>query len=155
MENRVEELKEYYMLIKHVEGGSFSEVYTAPFEKDGRPLAGSIYFLLEKDELSHLHEIDCDEIWYYHEGVGMKITVLYNNEVFEYLLGKNIYKGEKAMVLIKAGSIFGAENLSDGYTFVSCATTPNFTYEGFRLVSKEEIKEKYPDIADKILYLGN
>lgn len=39
MENRVEELKNYYKLIKHVEGGSFSEVYTAPFEKDGRALA--------------------------------------------------------------------------------------------------------------------
>ena len=155
MENRIEELKKHYKLIKHVEGGSFSEVYTAPFEKDGRALAGSIYFLLEKDEISHLHEIDCDEIWYYHEGVGMKITALYNNEVFEYLLGKDIDKGENVMVVIPAGSIFGAENLKEGYTFVSCATTPGFTYEGFRLVSKDEIKEKYPNIADKILYLGN
>lgn len=153
--NRVEELKEYYILIKHVEGGSFSEVYTAPFKKDDRALAGSIYFLLEKDEISHLHEIDCDEIWYYHEGCGMKITVLYNNEVYEYLLGKNIDKGEKAMVVIPAGAIFGAENLDDDYTFVSCATTPSFTYDGFRLVSKEEIKEKYPNVADRILYLGD
>ena len=85
----------------------------------------------------------------------MKITAIYNGEIYEYLLGKNIENNEKASVVIPKGAIFGAENLSDDYTFISCATTPNFTYEGFRLVSKEEIKEKYPDIADKVLYLGN
>ena len=48
-----------------------------------------------------------------------------------------------------------AENLeADGFTFVSCATTPNFTYEGFRLVEKQEIREKYPEIAGDIEYLA-
>ncbi|MBR2577466.1 MAG: cupin domain-containing protein, partial [Erysipelotrichaceae bacterium] len=132
-----------------------AEVYTAPFDKDGRPLAGSIYFLLDSGEISHFHEIDCDEIWYYHEGCGMKITVLYNGEMKQYLLGKETNKNEKAMVVISAGAVFGAENLDpEGFTFVSCATTPNFTYEGFRLVSEDEIKEKYPKIADKIGYLA-
>ena len=62
---RTDILKKAYHLEKHVEGGSFAEVYTAPFEKDGRALAGSIYFLLDSGEISHFHVIDCDEIWYY------------------------------------------------------------------------------------------
>ena len=73
---RADELKRQYGLEKHIEGGWFAEYYTAPFKADGRPLAGSIYFLLDRGEISHFHQIDCDEIWYYHEGCGMKITVL-------------------------------------------------------------------------------
>ena len=152
---RVEELKEAYNLEGHSEGGWFSEVYTSPEEKDGRHFAGSIYFLLDEGEISHFHKIDCDEIWYYHEGCGMKITVLYDGERKEYLLGANIHKGERHMVIIPKGAIFAAENLrKDSFTFVSCATSPKFMYEGFRLVGKNEIREKFPDIADDIDYLA-
>ena len=76
MNSRSDILKQQYNLQQHPEGGWFAEVYTAPFEIEGRPLAGSIYFLLDKDEISHFHQIDCDEIWYYHEGCGMKVTIL-------------------------------------------------------------------------------
>ena len=155
MSIRTDELKEVYKLEQHPEGGWFAEVYTAPFEKNGRPLAGSIYFLLDAGEISHFHEIDCDEIWYYHEGCGMKITVLTKEGRQELLLGSRVDAGERAMAVIPAGAIFGAENLEPaGFTFVSCATTPNFTYEGFRLVGKEEIREKYPEIAGEIGYLA-
>ena len=47
MKARTEQLKEAYRLEAHPEGGWFAEVYTAPSEKDGRKLAGSIYFLLD------------------------------------------------------------------------------------------------------------
>ena len=59
---RADELKRAYRLEPHPEGGSFSESYTSPFETDGRSLAGSIYFLLDAGEISHFHEIDCDEM---------------------------------------------------------------------------------------------
>ena len=155
MNTRTEELKKIYALQQHPEGGWFAEVYTAPFEKEGRSLAGSIYFLLDVGDISHFHQIDCDEIWYFHEGCGMKVTLLLDGKKEEYLLGNNVANGERAMVVIPKGAIFGAENLDEnGYTFVSCATTPNFTYEGFRLVNKDEIREKYPAIADSIEYMA-
>ena len=84
--SRVAALKRACALLPHPEGGWFSEVYTAPFEKDGRPLAGSIYFLLDGGDVSHLHEIDCDEIWYWHEGCGLKLTMLYDGRLRELLL---------------------------------------------------------------------
>lgn len=152
---RSDELKSSYKLQQHPEGGWFAEVYTAPFENQGRPLAGSIYFLLDAGEISHFHVIDCDEIWYYHEGCGMKITMLYEGEKTEHYLGNDLSKDETAMVVIPKGAIFGAENLSeDGFTFVSCATTPNFEYEGFRLVEKAEIQKLYPSIAAEVDYLA-
>ncbi|MCR5097164.1 MAG: cupin domain-containing protein [Erysipelotrichaceae bacterium] len=76
METRAEELKNLYNLTQHPEDGSFAEVYTSSFVTADRAYMGSIYFLLDKDEISHFHQIDCDEIWYYHEGCGMKISVL-------------------------------------------------------------------------------
>ena len=148
-------IKEKYRLREHVEGGWFAEVYTAPADKDGRPLMGSIYFLLDAGQISHFHEIDCDEIWYYHEGCGMKITMLSDEGVKERLLGADTDNGECVMVVIPKGVIFAAENLdSESYTFVSCVTTPHFEYSGFRLVDKEEIRSRFPDIADRIDYLA-
>lgn len=144
---RIDELKKIYRLEKHVEGGWFSEVYTAPFSSNNRALAGSIYFLLEGNEISHFHQIDCDELWFYHEGCGMKITVLTKNEKHEYFLGGNLQNEEFYMAVIPKGAVFAAENLDkDNFTFVSCVTTPKFLYSGFRLVGKNEVRENFPNV---------
>ena len=75
--NRIEQLIEKYHLHPHPEGGHFAEVYTAPYlYQENRECAGSIYFMLVKNDISHFHVIDCDEIWYFHEGCGMKITMI-------------------------------------------------------------------------------
>lgn len=75
--NRIEQLIEKYHLHPHPEGGHYAEVYTAPFMyEENRECAGSIYFMLVKNDISHFHVIDCDEIWYFHEGCGMKITMI-------------------------------------------------------------------------------
>ena len=153
---RSETLKEAFALIRHSEGGWFREVYTSAFRYDeSRASAGSIYFLLDAEEVSHFHQIDCDEIWFYHEGCGMKITVLCDNAINEYFLGPDIENGQNFFVTIPSGAIFAAENLDkEGFTFVSCVTTPKFRYEGFRLVDKSEIKAKYPDNYQEIEYLA-
>ena len=44
--SREKELISEYGLDKHPEGGWFSESYTSADTRDGRPLSGSIYFLL-------------------------------------------------------------------------------------------------------------
>lgn len=144
--NRTEQLIQHFHLQKHPEGGWFSEVFTTDFQKDDRSLAGSIYFLLDRNDLSHFHVIDCDEIWYYHEGCGMRILCLNQNGDLQTLkLGMQIEKGEEPMAVLKAGTVFAAENLdTSSYTFVSCATTPQFTYEGFHLCSAKELLEKFP-----------
>ena len=65
---RTDELKEKYKLKKHPEGGWFSGSYTSLFDLEARAFMGSIFFLLETNDISHFHQIDCDEIWYHHEG---------------------------------------------------------------------------------------
>ena len=151
--DRSAHLKDKYHLEKHPEGGWFSEVYSAPFDHEGRPLMGSIYFLLEGDDISHFHQIDCDEIWYHHEGCALKITMIMDGEVQETVIGPD--DGQEAMAVIPKGAIFAAENLEKGgYCFMSCATTPQFTYEGFRLVYNHEIRGLCPDNYDRIAHLA-
>ncbi len=59
------------------------------------------------------------------------------------------------MAIIPKGAIFAAENLDkNSYCFVSCATTPKFMYEGFRLVDSEEIKSLCPSEYDNIGHLA-
>lgn len=128
----------------HPEGGYFSEVYTSVSLSAGeeeRPAGGSIYFLLSPGAVSHYHQIDCEEIWYYHAGCGMKIYMISpQGELSEVKLGLNVAAGESPMVVIPQGTIFAAENLNpEGYTFVSCVTVPKFRYSGFRLVDYQEL----------------
>ena len=148
-------LIEAYHMEKHPEGGFFAEAFTSaeeyvpPDTKKRRALAGSIYYLLGEGETSLFHQIDCEELWYYHEGCGMRITVLTpEGDREEFLLGRNAERGERAMVAVPKGAIFAAENLEkDGFTFVYCVTVPKFSLDGYRIVDMDEIKEKYPGAA--------
>ena len=145
MSQATEKLIETYHMKKHVEGGYFSEVYTAPAAPGGRPPAGSIYYLLDAGNVCVFHQLDCDEIYYYHEGCGMKITVLSGGEKRDFLLGGNTQAGERACVILPKGCIFAAENRKDdGYTLVSCMTTPQFEEAGCRLIGKDELRRICP-----------
>ena len=150
----VQSLKEAFSLQQHTEGGWFAEIYKSPFTHNGRATAGSIYFLLDRGDISHFHQIDCDEIWYYHAGCGMRIYVLQDDVMREYLLGTNTKKNEQPMVTIPAGAMFAAENIDkENYTFISCATTPAFQYRGFRLIPRAELKKLYPQASEHILQM--
>ena len=153
--DRISELQEAYALSPHPEGGWFAEVYTAPFTQDGRALMGSIYFLLCGDDISHFHEIDCDELWYYHEGSGLKITVLQGGSCETILLGAQQSAGQRMMAVIPAGAVFAAENIDPcGYTFLSCATAPAFRYDGFRLIDRRDLRARFPGRADDLQRLA-
>ncbi len=150
---RSDQLIKKYNLEKHPEGGWFSECYTAPFEAGNRAMMGSIYFMLKGEDISHFHQIDCDEIWYHHEGCALKITILYKGKKSEELLGDG--DDQNVMVVIPKDAVFAAEPLDKkGYSFVSCATTPKFNYDGFRLVEAREIKSICPEEYEGISHLA-
>ena len=152
MPNRVQELISLFRMESHPEGGFFSEFYTseAKYEQNGavRALCGSIYFMLAGKDISHFHQIDCEELWQFHEGCGVLIHIVGTDGQYRReSLGLDYEKGEKPVILLHKGDIFAAENTdSESYTFISCITTPKFRYEGFRLVPQEELKDmELPD----------
>lgn len=140
-------LIEKFGLLPHPEGGYFKEVFDSEEEKEDRKLSGSIYFLLDKEDISHFHQIDCEEIWFYHQGKGLDVHIIELDGRYHI----QRLDQDNPMVVLPKGAIFGAENIDkESFTFISCVTTPHFTYDGFKLISKEEIDTD--DIPDYLFY---
>lgn len=150
-------------LSPHAEGGYYKQVYRSgecTVEGKQRAYATSIYFLLKSGQASHLHVLKSDELWYYHMGAPVLLTIIGSQgELIEQVLGNDVLKGECPQVLIPAGGVFCARLLKEqnamqetaevppeeNFALVGCMVTPGFDYEDFYLPSKEELKVKFPN----------
>ena len=137
-------------LTAHPEGGFYKESYrsTNTFTPIGfsgsRSYSTSIYFLLEKGNVSHFHRIQSDEIWYYHDGSPLTIPVIFpNGTLNQFKLGSDIEKGEQLQIVVPAGSIFGSY-CSDGFSLVGCMVSPGFDFEDFELFTTNALTKLYP-----------
>ena len=146
-----------YQLSPHPEGGHFNENYRSkgcidknclPSCFDGsRSYQTSIYFLLEKGQLSKLHRLKSDEIWFYHFGDAIEITEISpQGTLTRHLLGPDFENGEKFQVVIPAKSWFGAEikNRQFGFSLAGCTVSPGFDFSDFEMAKKEELLKLYP-----------
>ncbi len=139
----------------HPEGGYFKEVYRSEAQVDHpthgkeRNLTTSIYFLLEGKDLSHFHELESDELWYFHDGAG---ALIHRFEQGRYVAQKLSPEEDGALqVIIPAGSQFAAEVINkEDYVLMGCVVSPGFDFEDFRMLSKEEMLRKYPEYKDLI-----
>lgn len=150
---RVQEIMQKFRLSGNPRSGAYSWVYTSPTwtaEAISRPAAGSSYFLLAGSENLRFQSFDCDEVWYFHEGCGMRLTVLgVDGTVRTFELG--VGGAAMPMVLIPKGQIFAAENVdSAGYSFISCMTIPALETTGIRVWQREELLAKYPQAKEAI-----
>ncbi|MFC2287878.1 MAG: cupin domain-containing protein, partial [Selenomonas sp.] len=150
---RVQEIMQKFRLSGNPRSGAYSWVYTSPTWTAAairRPAAGSSYFLLAGSENLRFQSFDCDEIWYFHEGCGMRLTVLgADGTVRTFELG--VGGAAMPMVLIPKGQIFAAENVdSAGYSFISCMTIPALETAGIRVWQREELLARYPQAKEAI-----
>ena len=150
---RVQEIMQKFRLSGNPRSGAYSWVYTSPTwtaEAISRPAAGSSYFLLAGSENLRFQSFDCDEVWYFHEGCGMRLTVLAaDGTVRTFELG--VGGAAMPMVLIPKGQIFAAENIDPaGYSFISCMTVPALETAGIRVWQREELLAKYPQAKEVI-----
>lgn len=150
---RVQEIMQKFRLSGNPRSGAYSWVYTSPTwtaEAISRPAAGSSYFLLAGSENLRFQSFDCDEVWYFHEGCGMRLTVLgADGTVRTFELG--VGGAAMPMVLIPKGQIFAAENIdSAGYSFISCMTIPALETAGIRVWQREELLARYPQAKEAI-----
>jgi predicted cupin superfamily sugar epimerase len=125
----------------HPEGGYYSETFRSETSLDfpgfdgSRQLSTSIYFLLEAPQVSSLHRIKSDEIWYYHDGGNLEIIELDDTGAEQVtLLGKDLEGGAVFQHVVKAGKWFGAR-LPQGSAFclVGCQVSPGFDFRDFEL----------------------
>ncbi|MDT8861620.1 cupin domain-containing protein [Alkalihalobacillus sp. MEB130] len=148
----------YLELEAHPEGGYFKRSFRSTEKVPGkdRVLYTSIYFLLRSGEVSHLHRLKSDELWYFHAGSSLTVHIIHENgEYEEARLGLNLEKGEVPQVVVPKNAIFGS-SLSEGGSFslVGCMVSPGFEYEDFELFTQKELLELYPQHQEMIKKLA-
>lgn len=134
--------KQALSLKPHPEGGHYAEVYRSNLEVtvkgfDGiRSICTSIFFLLEANEVSSLHRIKSDEIWYYHDGGILEIIEVdeAGNEIIT-RLGKSLHEGCLLQHVVQAGRWFGARPAQGSeFCLVGCQVSPGFDFRDFELM---------------------
>jgi predicted cupin superfamily sugar epimerase len=117
-------------LMPHPEGGWYRETWKGP-DIGGRASGTAILFLLQAGERSHWHRVDADEIWLWHAGAPLVLSMGVDRAV-EHRLGPDVLGGEAVQQVVPAGWWQAARSTGD-WTLVSCTVSPGFRFEGFEL----------------------
>lgn len=117
----------------HPEGGWYRETWAATNE--GRPSGTCIYFLLKAGERSHWHRVDATEIWLYHAGAPLVLSVAADADgpAADHLLTPDLARG-RPQVIVPENHWQAARSTGD-FTLVSCTVSPGFRFEGFELAA--------------------
>ena len=117
----------------HPEGGHYAEAWRAEAAPDTRASGTAIYFLLKAGESSHWHRVDATEIWLWHAGAPLilSLSATDTGPATEQLLTPDLYQGAP-QVIVPAHHWQAARSTGD-YTLVSCTVSPGFQFDGFEL----------------------
>lgn len=117
----------------HPEGGWYVETFRDPEETHGRARSTAIYFLLEAGQVSHWHRVDAVEIWHWHGGAPLELSISEDGQSISTLtLGADIIAGERPQGVVPAHAWQGAKSLG-AWTLVGCTVAPGFAFSGFEI----------------------
>ena len=116
----------------HPEGGWYRQTWIGP-EVAGRASGTAILFLLQAGEVSHWHRVDADEIWLWHAGAPLTLSIG-QDRASHHQLGPDVLAGEAPQIVVPAGHWQAARSLG-AYTLVSCTVSPGFRFAGFELAA--------------------
>ncbi|MDX5349234.1 MAG: cupin domain-containing protein [Paracoccaceae bacterium] len=125
-----EEIIRRLELEPHPEGGWYRQTWAGP-EIGGRASGTAILFLLRAGERSHWHRVDADEIWLWHAGAPLVLS-LGLTAARDYRLGPDVLGDEAPQLVVPAGWWQAARSTGE-WTLVSCTVSPGFRFEGFEL----------------------
>ncbi|MBL7261607.1 cupin domain-containing protein [Paractinoplanes lichenicola] len=131
-------LAEQFDLQPHPEGGWFRETFRSAttINPDGYPgpraAATAIYFLLNPGESSAWHVVRSDELWFWHSGGPLELSLGGAGETPE-LATTEVLSGANPQVLIPAGVWQAAVPTGPEAVLVSCVVSPGFDFADFKL----------------------
>jgi predicted cupin superfamily sugar epimerase len=129
----VQEIVRLLGMARHPEGGWYAETFRAAPGPDGRSTGTLIYYLLEAGDVSAWHRVDADEMWLWHAGGPLALTVSEDGSgARSRHLGPDLRAGQRPQSVVPKGAWQTAESLG-AYTLVSCAMAPGFEFSGFEL----------------------
>lgn len=121
-------------LSPHPEGGWYRQTWAGPIV-NGRASGTAILFLLKAGERSHWHRVDADEIWLWHAGAPLVLS-LGERVARDVILGPQVLGDQSPQILVPAGHWQAARSMGD-YTLVSCTVSPGFRFDGFELAAPD------------------
>jgi predicted cupin superfamily sugar epimerase len=119
----------------HPEGGWYRRTFEdTTTDADGRPASTAIYYLLQAEEMSAWHRIDAVEIWHYHAGAPLSLTLSPPDGVgmTAHTLGPDLRAGCRPQGVVPTGWWQTAVSLG-AWTLVGCTVAPGFDFAGFEL----------------------
>ena len=121
-------------LAPHPEGGWYRQTWAAEHRDGGRPAGTAILFLLKGEERSHWHRVDATEIWHFHAGAPLELSMAPQDDgpAMPHRLGPDVLAGEMPQLIVPARYWQAATSLG-GWTLVSCTVSPGFRFDGFEL----------------------
>ena len=118
----------------HPEGGWYAETWRADAPAGARSAGTAIHFLLEAGQRSHWHRVDAAELWLWHAGSPLTLSIADDDRgpVRTILLGGDVIAGEAPQGLVPVGA-WQAAAADGGWALVSCVVVPGFDFAGFTL----------------------
>lgn len=122
-------------LAQHPEGGWYRQTWVGP-EVAGRATGTAILFLLAAEERSHWHRVDADEIWLWHAGAPLILSLSETEAgpAREVVLGPDVL-GSQVVQGIVPKDCWQAARTTGAWSLVSCTVSPGFRFEGFELAA--------------------
>ncbi len=118
----------------HPEGGHYRETFRdTRTDAAGRSLSTAIYYLLGVGEVSDWHKVDASEMFHWHAGAPMVLTLSSNGHDAEaHILGPELKAGQRPQLLVPQGWWQTATSLG-AWTLVGCTVAPGFEFSGFEM----------------------
>ncbi|WP_298835578.1 cupin domain-containing protein [uncultured Roseobacter sp.] len=115
----------------HPEGGHYRQTWVA--ENAGRPTGTCIFFLLAAGETSHWHRVDATEIWLWHAGAPLVLSMSDTDAgpATDHMLGPDLTTSLPQIIVPE--NHWQAARTTGDYTLVSCTVSPGFQFDGFTL----------------------
>jgi uncharacterized protein len=117
----------------HPEGGWYRQTWAGP-EVNGRPIGTAILFLLGAGERSQWHKVDATEIWMWHAGAPLVLSLSATDAgpARDLVLGPDVLGGQSPQIIVPPDHWQAACSTGD-HTLVSCTVSPGFRFDGFVL----------------------
>jgi uncharacterized protein len=117
----------------HPEGGHFRETFRHAPKDGGRGAMTSILYLLAEGEASHWHRVDAAEVWHFHAGAPLELSVSEDGRATRrHALGPGLEAGEEPQVVVPACAWQSARSAGP-WTLAGCTVGPAFEIGGFEL----------------------
>jgi predicted cupin superfamily sugar epimerase len=139
MSVEAEDLIRRLQLSPHPEGGWYRELFRSKVRvaADGGVRSGltTIYYLLERNQLSRWHVVTAAEIWHFYAGAPLELLTYdpATRDLTRTLLG-SLVEGHQAVGIVEA-DVWQAARSTGAYSLIGCSVGPGFDFADFQFIS--------------------